>query len=515
MIYPWRAVSPMVVGAFVFGRQFDNLIPKDTPRWGPLPPRLPSNQASRETVESSRSKRSISLGRGGRSLGGGSASDTLPSVRYPDSDGRPMGLGSLPADSSIDIQPHSERGASPSSSWTFWPFLGAKRDLVHVGTGGGRGRGGAGSSGGVKGSLSDQEASGEGEERELSRAASDVADDSEGKSSKAPQRKAPTFQPPLMMRKTLTPTSEQLSSLGLKPGRNQITYRIGTTALSAYVYLLNWDTKLVISDVDGTITRSDVLGHILPAIGWDWSHKGISQLFTNVVSHGYQIMYLSSRSIGQANITRDYLNTIVQKGEGKEGRGEQQHRMPLGPVIISPDGILPSLYREMVLRRPHEFKIATLQDIRSLFPSNWNPFYAGFGNRNTDEISYKAVGVPVSRIFIINPKGELREATTTTTDNAAATTAIGSMSTLLPNQAEASASSLAGKVSMDSNTLGSVSSLGAGSVWSLRDINESISELFPPIRTPPEAIGKEAMVAERVAQVESWNVNEAFGSPPP
>lgn len=42
-----------------------------------------------------------------------------------------------------------------------------------------------------------------------------------------------------------------------------------------------------------------------------------------------------------------------------------KHRMPLGPVIISPDGILPSLYREMILRRPHEFKIATLQ-VRSI-----------------------------------------------------------------------------------------------------------------------------------------------------
>ncbi|GFH11486.1 LNS2 domain-containing protein [Haematococcus lacustris] len=105
-------------------------------------------------------------------------------------------------------------------------------------------------------------------------------------------------------------------------------------------------------------------------------------------------MYLSSRSISQANITRDYINSLVQ---GK-------HRMPLGPVIISPHGLLPSLYREMILRRPHEFKIATLLDIRSLFPPDWNPFYAGFGNRDTDEISYREVGVPLGRIFIINPK---------------------------------------------------------------------------------------------------------------
>jgi hypothetical protein len=61
-----------------------------------------------------------------------------------------------------------------------------------------------------------------------------------------------------------------------------------------------------------------------------------------------------------------------------------------------------------VLRRPHEFKIRALEDIRALFPSHWNPFYAGFGNRDTDEISYLTVGIPASKIFIINPKGEYR-----------------------------------------------------------------------------------------------------------
>ena len=89
-----------------------------------------------------------------------------------------------------------------------------------------------------------------------------------------------------------------------------------------------WNTKIVISDVDGegatadpqisfdvlwfcpyvfslasnhsptiplpllpsgTITKSDVLGHLLPAIGYDWSHAGITQLFTNVAAHGYQV----------------------------------------------------------------------------------------------------------------------------------------------------------------------------------------------------------------------------------
>jgi phosphatidate phosphatase PAH1 len=44
---------------------------------------------------------------------------------------------------------------------------------------------------------------------------------------------------------------------------------------------------------------------------------------------------LLSRAIAQANITREYLHTLVQN----------DYKMPSGPVIISPHGLLPSLYR--------------------------------------------------------------------------------------------------------------------------------------------------------------------------
>ena len=86
--------------------------------------------------------------------------------------------------------------------------------------------------------------------------------------------------------------------------------------------------------------------------------------------------------------------------------GQRQRRdAAAGPVIISPHGIIPSLYREMILKRPEEFKMAALQGIRSLFPDDWNPFYCGFGNRGSDDISYLHVGVPPHRIFTINPAG--------------------------------------------------------------------------------------------------------------
>ena len=44
-----------------------------------------------------------------------------------------------------------------------------------------------------------------------------------------------------------------------------------------------------------------------------------------------------------------------------------------------------------------------MRDIRGLFDDDYNPFWAGFGNRITDVVAYRAVGVSQSRIYVINP----------------------------------------------------------------------------------------------------------------
>ncbi|XP_011030124.1 PREDICTED: phosphatidate phosphatase PAH2-like isoform X2 [Populus euphratica] len=199
-----------------------------------------------------------------------------------------------------------------------------------------------------------------------------------------------------------TPTSEQLASLNLKEGRNVVTFTFSTAMLGkqqvdARIYLWKWNTHIVISDVDGTITRSDVLGQFMPMVGVDWSQMGVAHLFCAIKENGYQLLFLSARAISQAYHTRQFLVNLKQDGKA----------LPDGPIVISPDGVFPSLFREVIRRAPHEFKIACLEDIRALFPSDCNPFYAGFGNRDTDEISYLKVGIPKGKIFIINPKGEV------------------------------------------------------------------------------------------------------------
>ncbi|OWM80734.1 hypothetical protein CDL15_Pgr006764 [Punica granatum] len=202
--------------------------------------------------------------------------------------------------------------------------------------------------------------------------------------------------------KVFTPTSEQLASLKLNDGGNAIiftfcTKMLGKQQVDARIYLWKWSDRIIISDVDGTITKSDILGQCMPLVGMDWSQEGVARLYSAIKENGYQLMFLSARSISQAYITRQFLLNLKQDGKA----------LPDGPVVISPDGLFPSLYREVIRRVPHEFKIACLEDIKALFPSDSNPFYAGFGNRDTDEISYLKVGIPKGKIFIINPKGEV------------------------------------------------------------------------------------------------------------
>lgn len=66
-------------------------------------------------------------------------------------------------------------------------------------------------------------------------------------------------------------------------------------------------------------------------------------------------------------------------------------------------------FREVIERKPEEFKIACLSDLKALFPVK-QPFYAGFGNRDTDVKSYVSVDIPPERILIINPSGAVRRA---------------------------------------------------------------------------------------------------------
>ncbi|XP_074437974.1 phosphatidate phosphatase LPIN1 isoform X2 [Larus michahellis] len=203
-------------------------------------------------------------------------------------------------------------------------------------------------------------------------------------------------------KKTLRLTSDQLKSLKLKNGPNDVTFSVttqyqGTCRCEGTIYLWNWDDKVVISDIDGTITRSDTLGHILPTLGKDWTHQGIAKLYHKVSQNGYKFLYCSARAIGMADMTRGYLHWVNERGTV----------LPQGPLLLSPSSLFSALHREVIEKKPEKFKVQCLTDIKNLFYPNTEPFYAAFGNRPADVYSYKQVGVSLNRIFTVNPKGEL------------------------------------------------------------------------------------------------------------
>ncbi|XP_054995307.1 phosphatidate phosphatase LPIN3 [Sorex araneus] len=202
-------------------------------------------------------------------------------------------------------------------------------------------------------------------------------------------------------KKSLRLSSDQIRRLNLQEGANDVVFSVttqyqGTCRCTATIYLWKWDDKVVISDIDGTITKSDALGHILPQLGKDWTHQGITSLFHKIHLNGYKFLYCSARAIGMADLTKGYLRWVSERGCG----------LPRGPILLSPSSLFSALHREVIEKKPEVFKIACLSDIQQLFGGR-QPFHAAFGNRPNDVTAYRQVGLPKSRIFTVNPRGEL------------------------------------------------------------------------------------------------------------
>nr|CAD7575213.1 unnamed protein product [Timema californicum] len=143
-------------------------------------------------------------------------------------------------------------------------------------------------------------------------------------------------------RKTLRLSSEQIASLNLQDGPNDVTFSVttayqGTTRCQCHIYKWHFADKIVISDIDGTITKSDVLGHLFAIVGKDWAQIGVAQLFTKIKNNGYKLLYLSARAIGQAHLTREYLRSIRQN----------DLTLPDGPLLLSPTSLINAIHRTM------------------------------------------------------------------------------------------------------------------------------------------------------------------------
>jgi len=227
------------------------------------------------------------------------------------------------------------------------------------------------------------------------------------------------------------PSNEEKSSLValksiLKPGRNVVSYflfdgnddksKVIPIGVARAFMFLWWHTDMVVvSDIDGTITKSNargVLGTIVTSQYGKASHDGICHLLT-ALSHKSQVAYLTSRPITLANHTRKFLANLKQN-ENENNTGS----LPEGPLLGFGGKMPKVLLMELVSHTTQKFKSKKLHE-KIVKPfrqaaagseNNSSPpsmFVAGFGNNLNDMQAYHAIGMDLNSIYMIDKKSQI------------------------------------------------------------------------------------------------------------
>jgi hypothetical protein len=207
---------------------------------------------------------------------------------------------------------------------------------------------------------------------------------------------------------------------GSNPGRFVLCQANHTTATTTrcaiapcHVHLWSTQDRVVVMDIDGSITKSNLLGLMdtLVTEAYTYCHDGVCQFLsrltdgTSLPSGGQlRILYLSSRPLALVNLTRKFLTNLQQGADG----------LPVGPLVGFPGTISQVLHMELVTHDVHSFKQQALRDnlvtpwLRLLpHAQQSSPFWAGLGNTSMDMMAYRAAGVPLSRMVYITKQSTL------------------------------------------------------------------------------------------------------------
>lgn len=211
-------------------------------------------------------------------------------------------------------------------------------------------------------------------------------------------------------RKTLQPTQEDLLKMELRYGTNDIEFVVHTASpetqelrVSARLYYWPISAKIVIAEIDGAVSRiaSNGMFSNLLSSGKEKErsglHHGALEFYSKLARNGYRIVYLTCRGLSQAEL----MHTMLRPSS------EQGLALPNGPVLLAPDRLLATNSNEVIEAR--DFKVAALNGIRALFPSDVNPFYAAFGRTFADSVVLTQVGVFPGKVFLVDEgDGRLR-----------------------------------------------------------------------------------------------------------
>jgi len=221
---------------------------------------------------------------------------------------------------------------------------------------------------------------------------------------------------------------------------------LGTTEASLFCWSCH--DVVIVSDIDGTVTQSDVRG-VLDTIvteRFEYVHRGVCRLFSHLSQQPFvscassnkdkriskmHFLYLSSRPLSLINSTRKFITTLTQSSppisssdndmivDGKDSHTHlndlkpqltkrEDFKLPPGPIFCHTGSVVDVLKAELIDKTAHLFKSDVLrrQVIIPFVAAGKQPnsklFFAGFGNKKTDAMAYSMVGLERQDIFIIN-----------------------------------------------------------------------------------------------------------------
>ena len=199
------------------------------------------------------------------------------------------------------------------------------------------------------------------------------------------------------------PSHNILKEFNLRKGQNKIKFQAQDLNCAAHFDIYYWDVyqKVIVCDIDGTLTKADVKGYIETVYcnKYSYIHEGVVGLLKTLESElNFNIIYLTTRPIEHLCETKNFLEHLEQNGSF----------LPSGPLFTNKKFIGNVIYDEIFIKDISSYKLQTLQSINSLYrlaglKFDEIPFKLGFGNRVTDARAYFSAGILPQSIFIISP----------------------------------------------------------------------------------------------------------------
>ena len=198
-------------------------------------------------------------------------------------------------------------------------------------------------------------------------------------------------------------TNDEMQNMALDGERNDGLLVVAdlNIELKFQIFVFNQNDRLVVTDIDGTITTSDVGGFLGGSIGVGVEQPRVVEFFDKVDFNGYKVLYLTARPMAFDGLTREYLFETLQDVDGNPP-DFFRYSLPKGPLFMSP------ISAEKAISADAEImKLSTLTSIINLFDLKEGVIYGAYGNKNSDTESYLKSGIKGDNVYLINEQSNI------------------------------------------------------------------------------------------------------------